>query len=223
MSVFITALQPDTSIISNLGRVKVGTIVSTDSPGFACTGSKIGHRLQDVDVCIAKVAGRYYDSIGCEDRLWGSFALRDRATTQDETDFLRILHVDDPDGVLVGEDAMLPLLFVEIGDLLGIHLRIDVLEQLGTDNAIVGTTVEIDRVLALSRGLVIDGIDTVGIEDLVDKGGVVAGSESGALDDQPSVRVGISRMEVIEDFCSALATAHDGNGVGGILIGKKSG
>jgi hypothetical protein len=63
---------------------------------------------------------------------------------------------------------VLPLLFIRILHFLGIHVIVDLLDQPEPHHAVIGLTLNHERLLALFSGLIVERVDAVGIKDLVD-------------------------------------------------------
>lgn len=66
-----------------------------------------------------------------------------------------------------GKNAMLPLGLVGILDSLEIHLVVDFLNQLDSDNAVVGGFVDLERALPLAGREVVELVGSFGVENFV--------------------------------------------------------
>lgn len=83
--------------------------------------------------------------------------------------------VSDAGDFPVVHDALRPLFFGKVLDLVGVLFRVDFFEEFDTDDAVVGGFVLSDSFGTGLRVLAVDVVDALGIEDFVDARRLVSG------------------------------------------------
>lgn len=83
--------------------------------------------------------------------------------------------VSDAGDFAVVHDALRPLFFGQVLDLVGVLFRVDFFEEFDTDDAVVGGFVLGDSFGTGFRVLAVDVVDALGVEDFVDARRLVSG------------------------------------------------
>ena len=220
MSLLVTALQPNASVLTNRARRSLDLVIAADVPALlgvlAAAGHQVANVLQHLLVSVADVAARHNNEVDVQ-RLLGSFLRRaESASLITDVESERRLAgagelVDAGDRAVV-PDALRPVLFGVVEDFLGVHLGVDLLEEFDAHDAIVCGLIASDGLGANDRVLRPDVVDALRVENLVDEGRIVAGFERGAADNQVGFASWVARVQVVEDFGCTLAAADDGYG-----------
>lgn len=133
---------------------------------------------------------------------------------EDHVDAFILGDVDDVDDLAGRGYACLPVRWIGLENPLLVEMGVDGLEELRAHDAVVRGFIGGVCLVADGGGLRVEGGDSVIVENLVDEGGVVAGTEGRVAEDQGGAGVGVAAVEVVEDFGGRLPAAEDGDVVG---------
>jgi len=174
MSLFVTSLKVDARVVRNSAVVEIDTVVTVDCPPltFSVTaGHKVSYVAQNVLVHVAFVARGDHEEIhvhGLLRRRLGLLVLvAVVADVQAETVIRQV--GDALDGAVV-EQTLGPFLFALVLEAVGVEFRVDVLNQLDADDAVVCGFVEGNGRLADLGVLVESVVDLFRVKDFVDAG-----------------------------------------------------
>lgn len=242
------ALQPDAGVVVDGAGRELHLVVSPDgnlalaldgvdvpprdalAVGLAVAdgrrlGEEVPGALEHVDVGLALVAGGGDDEVGLHHLLAVEGALGGNV--------LQLLHpeldlvvVDGLDAVdlAAAHDAVRPLGVVGAEHAtLVVQVLVELLDELEADDAVVSSAGLGEEVVAVPGRPGEHHVDVLGVEDGVDKGGVVAGAEELLAHDEPDLGVGVEVLDVVEDLGGALPGAHHGHVVGSLALAQQLG
>lgn len=239
MRFLVAPLQPDTRLSADFSGIQLHSVIPAGHP-FA-DWPQMGDVSEDIFVRITLVARCHHEGIHFQTLL----ALERRVVLLGRVDVdahavfgAVVLHARDLAG---WQNPVLPLLLVGVLHALQVEIVVDLLDQLETDNAVVGGTVCGERALALFGGQVVEFLNPFGVKyfihtDIISMplnqlrwGGknlqwrVITGTHGRVSHDQSGARVGIPLLQVVEDLSGTLATSENGNVVRVELILKHGG
>jgi hypothetical protein len=192
VSLLVAALQPKTSILADRARRSLDPVVASNAPALLGVRATARHQVADVLqhllVSVADIAACHDNEVDVQ-RLLASLLRRAECTSLvADIKAQRGLVgtgelVDAGDGAVV-PDALRPVVFRVVEDLLRVHFGVDFFQQLDAYDALVGGLVAGDGFGADDGVLRPDVVNTFWVENFVDERRVVAGFQGGAADDQ---------------------------------------
>lgn len=168
MRFLVAPLQPDTRLSADFSGIQLHSVIPAGRP-FA-DWPQVGDVSEDIFVRITLVARCHHEGIHFQTLL----ALERRVVLLGRVDVdahavfgAVVLHARDLAG---WQNPVLPLLLVGVLHALQVEVVVDLLDQLETDNAVVGGTVCGKRALALFGGQVVEFLNPFWVKYFIHTG-----------------------------------------------------
>lgn len=178
MGALVTSLQPNTRVLGNSALLKLNLVLAIDSPlltGLVTTRhhrSNLGHQLL---VVVSSVTTSNHDQIDIETFIRRGLAASELGSVVSDVQADTVVgQLGDVLDFAVVEQALGPVRFiVAVNETLSVEAVVHVLQQLETNDTVVSCLVHLDGLSTDGRILVEGVVCALGVEDLVDEGGVV--------------------------------------------------
>lgn len=171
VGLLVTSLQVNTGTVCNSAVLKVHAVVTAYCPSLTLLVTawhKMSDASQNVLMDVAFVTGCDHDKVNIESLLSGgrcalvlAAIVADVQTDAVVSQVLNTLHSS------VVEKPLWPVLLALVLETLSIQLGVEVLEQLNSDDTIVGSLVKCNSLCAELRILGVDVVCSVRVKDLI--------------------------------------------------------
>lgn len=147
MGALVAALQVDPRLRAHLAPVQLHAVVPADLPAALARRAQVLRLGQDPLMPVADVARGDHHGIDVQDLLTFPGAIEPGRLDVEPDPALGTVTFDLGD-LAAGKDAVLPLAFVWVPDLLDVHVEVELFDELQPDHAVVCRTIGREGALA---------------------------------------------------------------------------